>query len=68
MHSMGEGIFSKISTAISSMTYQLRSTLDVALPKADLPSLAITLAIVAAIIAVTYVVAKVVDRVLVHLG
>ncbi len=67
LHSMGEGIYSKISTAISSMTEQLRSTLDVALPKVDLSSLAITLAIVAAIIVATYVVAKVVDRVLAFL-
>lgn len=65
MHSMGEGIYSKISTAISSMTDHLGSDLGVALPKADLPSIAITLAIVAVIIVVTYVVAKVVDRVLV---
>ena len=64
---MGEGICSKISTVIFSMTEQLRSILDVALPKADLPSIAITLAIVAAIIVATYVVAKVVDRMLAFL-
>jgi len=62
-----EASSSKISTAISSMTEQLRSTLDVALPKADLPSFAITLSVVAVIIAVTYVLAKVVDRVLAFL-
>ncbi len=64
---MGEGICSKISTVIFSMTEQLRSILDVALPKADLPSIAITLAIVAAIIVATYVVAKAVDRMLAFL-